>query len=167
MEMRLPPAWLSSNMASILSIRRQFMGAAAPRNLWAGRCGSVGIASSSMLRPSQFGEERSRGLCELGSCEVRQEFEDSLRRLGTEYVDLYQIQRPDNTLSIERATEVLLEFYAEGRVRAIGVSNFSAAQMDAFRSVAPMHLNQPPTTCLRARLMTTFCHTAKSTRLLF
>ena len=75
---------------------------------------------------------------------LRQEFEDSLRRLATDYVDLYQIHWPDTTISVERAAEVLLAFYQEGRIRAIGVSNFSAAQMKAFQSVAPLHSNQPP-----------------------
>lgn len=75
---------------------------------------------------------------------LRQEFEDSLRRLATDYVDLYQIHWPDTTLPVERAAEVLLGFYEEGRIRAIGVSNFSAAQMEAFRKVAPLHSDQPP-----------------------
>lgn len=75
---------------------------------------------------------------------LRREFGDSLRRLGTEYVDLYQIHWPDTTIPIERAAEVLHAFYEEGRIRAIGVSNFSAAQMEAFRNIAPLHSNQPP-----------------------
>jgi aryl-alcohol dehydrogenase-like predicted oxidoreductase len=78
------------------------------------------------------------------STRLRREFEDSLRRLGMEYVDLYQIHWPDTTLPVECAAEVLLALYEEGRIRAIGVSNFSAVQMDAFRSVAPLHSNQPP-----------------------
>jgi aryl-alcohol dehydrogenase-like predicted oxidoreductase len=75
---------------------------------------------------------------------LRQEFEDSLRRLGTEYVDLYQIHWPDTTLPVERAAEVLLALYEERRIRAIGVSNFSVEQMKAFQTVAPLHSNQPP-----------------------
>ncbi|HUY80952.1 MAG TPA: aldo/keto reductase [Acidobacteriaceae bacterium] len=75
---------------------------------------------------------------------LRQEFEDSLRRLDTEYVDLYQIHWPDTTIPVERAAEVLLGLFEEGKIRAIGVSNFSAAQMEAFQSVAPLHSNQPP-----------------------
>jgi len=75
---------------------------------------------------------------------LRQEFDDSLRRLGTDYIDLYQIHWPDTTLPIESAAEVLLALYEQGKIRAIGVSNFSPAQMDAFRSVAPLHSNQPP-----------------------
>ncbi|HTD56369.1 MAG TPA: aldo/keto reductase [Silvibacterium sp.] len=75
---------------------------------------------------------------------LRREFGDSLRRLNTEYVDLYQIHWPDTTLPVERAAEVLLDLYEQKRIRAIGVSNFSAAEMSAFRSVAPLHSNQPP-----------------------
>ncbi|HTV07002.1 MAG TPA: aldo/keto reductase [Acidobacteriaceae bacterium] len=75
---------------------------------------------------------------------LRKEFEGSLRRLDTEYVDLYQIHWPDTTIPMERAAETLLGLYEEGKIRAIGVSNFSAAQMDAFWSVAPLHSNQPP-----------------------
>jgi aryl-alcohol dehydrogenase-like predicted oxidoreductase len=75
---------------------------------------------------------------------LRKEFEDSLRRLGTDYVDLYQIHWPDTTVPVERAAEVLLALYEERRIRAIGVSNFSAAQMEVFRKVAPLHSNQPP-----------------------
>lgn len=75
---------------------------------------------------------------------LRQELADSLQRLGTDYVDLYQIHWPDTTVPVERVAEVLREFYEQGRIRAIGVSNFSAAQMAAFRGVAPLHSNQPP-----------------------
>ncbi|MGB7189456.1 MAG: aldo/keto reductase, partial [Acidobacteriaceae bacterium] len=55
-----------------------------------------------------------------------------------------QIHWPDTTIPVERAAEVLLALYQEGCIRAIGVSNFSAAQMEAFQSVAPLHSNQPP-----------------------
>ena len=75
---------------------------------------------------------------------LRKEFEDSLRRLGTDYVDLYQIHWPDTTVPVERAAEVLLALYEERRIRSIGVSNFSVAQMEDFRRVAPLHSNQPP-----------------------
>ncbi len=75
---------------------------------------------------------------------LRQEFEDSLRRLGTEYVDLYQIHWPDTTLPMERAAEVMRELLDAGRIRAVGVSNFSVKQMEAFAQITPIDANQPP-----------------------
>jgi aryl-alcohol dehydrogenase-like predicted oxidoreductase len=75
---------------------------------------------------------------------LRQELEDSLRRLDTDYIDLYQIHWPDTVLPVEVAAAELQKFYEEGKIRAIGVSNFSVGQMDAFRAVAPLHSNQPP-----------------------
>ena len=90
---------------------------------------------------------------QLDPARLRQEFEDSLQRLGTAYVDLYQIHWPDTTLPVERAAEVLLALYEEGRIRAIGVSNFSSAQMETFRNVARCTRTSRPTICLSARLM--------------
>ena len=75
---------------------------------------------------------------------LRKELEDSLRRLGTDFIDLYQIHWPDTTLPMEEVAEVMQRFCDEGKIRAIGVSNFSAPQMDAFRKIAPIHSNQPP-----------------------
>ena len=75
---------------------------------------------------------------------LRQELEDSLRRLGTDFVDLYQIHWPDTLVPVAEVAGLFAEFQREGKVRAIGVSNFSVAQMQEFRSVAPLASNQPP-----------------------
>jgi aryl-alcohol dehydrogenase-like predicted oxidoreductase len=75
---------------------------------------------------------------------LRQEIEDSLRRLGTEYIDLYQVHWPDTRTPIAETAALLAEFQREGKVRALGVSNFSIAQMEEFRAVAPLSSNQPP-----------------------
>lgn len=104
-----------------------------------GRRDSFYIATKAGLEWNQLGV-----FANSDPARLRSEFEDSLRRLNTDYVDLYQIHWPDTTIPVERAAEVLLALYEEGRIRAIGVSNFSAAQMRAFRSVAPLHSNQPP-----------------------
>src|SRR5579863_551710 len=66
---------------------------------------------------------------------IRREIEDTLLRLRTDYVDLYQVHWPDTLVPIEETAAVLDELRAQGKVRALGVSNFSAAQMDAFRRV--------------------------------
>lgn len=75
---------------------------------------------------------------------LRQELEDTLRRLGTETIELYQIHWPDPLVPIAETAALLAEFQREGKVRALGVSNFSVAQMEEFRSVAPLASDQPP-----------------------
>ena len=75
---------------------------------------------------------------------LRQELEDSLRRLGTDFVDLYQLHWPDTLVPVAEVAGLFAQFQREGKVRAIGVSNFSVAQMQEFRSFAPLASNQPP-----------------------
>ena len=75
---------------------------------------------------------------------IRQEIADSLKRLRTDYVDLYQVHWPDPLVPIEETAETLHALYREGRIRAIGVSNYSPEQMDLFRQAAPLHTAQPP-----------------------
>jgi aryl-alcohol dehydrogenase-like predicted oxidoreductase len=75
---------------------------------------------------------------------LRSELENSLRRLGTEYIDLYQIHWPDPLAPIAETAALLAGFVREGKVRALGVSNFSVAEMEEFRSVTPLASDQPP-----------------------
>ena len=75
---------------------------------------------------------------------LRSELEDSLRRLDTEYIDLYQVHWPDLLVPIDEVAQLFADFLREGKVRAVGVSNFSIAQMQTFRSIAPLSSNQPP-----------------------
>lgn len=60
---------------------------------------------------------------------VRQAVEDSLRRLGTDYIDLYQLHRPDTETPIAETLQALDGLVQAGKVREIGVSNFSAQQL--------------------------------------
>ena len=75
---------------------------------------------------------------------LRRELEDSLRRLGTDYIDLYQVHWPDTRVPVAEVAGVLAGFQREGKVRALGVSNFSVAQMEEFRRVATLASDQPP-----------------------
>lgn len=75
---------------------------------------------------------------------IRKEIEDSLRRLRTDVIDLYQVHWPDTKVLIDETAHVLQELRREGKIRAIGVSNYSPAQMEVFRSAAPLHTSQPP-----------------------
>jgi len=72
------------------------------------------------------------------------EVEDSLRRLQTDVIDIYQVHWPDPNTAIEETAEAMAALYRAGKIRAVGVSNFSPADMDAFRAVAPLHTVQPP-----------------------
>ena len=62
---------------------------------------------------------------------VRQAAEDSLRRLGTDRIDLYQLHTPDPQVPIEETLGALDELVRAGKVREIGCSNFSAEQLRA------------------------------------
>lgn len=75
---------------------------------------------------------------------ITKEVEDSLTRLQTDYIDIYQIHWPDYNTTFEETAETMQKLYDEGKIRAIGVSNFSPEQMDEFRKTAPLHTNQPP-----------------------
>ena len=72
------------------------------------------------------------------------EIDDSLRRLRTDYIDIYQVHWPDPLVPIEETAEAMRGLYDLGKIRAIGVSNFSVEQMERFRQVAPLHVLQPP-----------------------
>ncbi len=63
---------------------------------------------------------------------IRREVEASLRRLGTDYIDLYQTHWPDDTTPISETMETMLALKQEGKIRAIGVSNVSVAQMEEY-----------------------------------
>ncbi|HTY68756.1 MAG TPA: aldo/keto reductase [Alphaproteobacteria bacterium] len=75
---------------------------------------------------------------------LRRELEASLKRLRTDYIDLYQIHWPDPLVLVEETAAVLECFRREGKIRALGVSNFSPVQMRTFRKVAALHAVQPP-----------------------
>ena len=75
---------------------------------------------------------------------IMKEVEGSLRRLRTDYIDIYQIHWPDYDTPVEEAAEAMNDLYKAGKIRAIGVSNYSVGQMDAFRQKAILHTSQPP-----------------------
>jgi aryl-alcohol dehydrogenase-like predicted oxidoreductase len=75
---------------------------------------------------------------------ILQEAEDSLRRLRTDRIDVYQVHWPDPLVTIEEIAETMHTLFEQGKIRAIGVSNFSVGQMERFRRVAPLHVLQPP-----------------------
>jgi aryl-alcohol dehydrogenase-like predicted oxidoreductase len=85
---------------------------------------------------------------------LRQELEASLRRLQVDTIDLYQIHWPNPDGEIEEGWEALARFKQEGKVRWIGVSNFSVEQMKRVQKIAPITSLQPPYSMLRRAIET-------------
>ncbi len=74
---------------------------------------------------------------------IRYGVEASLEALGTDYIDLYQVHWPDPQTPFEETAEALAKLVADGKVRHVGVSNFDAAQIDAFSRTLPVETLQP------------------------
>ena len=75
---------------------------------------------------------------------IAREIDDSLRRLQTDVIDLYQVHWPDPLVPCEETAETLHKLQESGKIRAVGVSNYAPQQMTAFASNAPLHSCQPP-----------------------
>ena len=90
---------------------------------------ALGSGRRDVVVATKFGmpiDERRRG---ARPEYVRRALEDSLRRLGTDFVDLYQIHQPDPETPVSATLEALDALVREGKVREIGCSNFSAEQI--------------------------------------
>jgi aryl-alcohol dehydrogenase-like predicted oxidoreductase len=85
----------------------------------------------------------------LKHASLQEELEGSLRRLGVDAIDLYQIHWPNPEDEIEEGWETLAKFKEQGKVRFIGVSNFSVAQMKRAQKISPITSLQPPYSLLR------------------
>jgi aryl-alcohol dehydrogenase-like predicted oxidoreductase len=92
---------------------------------------------------------------------IMREVDDSLRRLRTDYIDIYQVHWPDPLVEIEETAAAMQTLFRQGKIRAIGVSNFSIEQMQRFRSVAPLHVLQSPYNLFEREIETDllpYCH---------
>ena len=85
----------------------------------------------------------------LKAASLAEELEGSLSRLGVEPIDLYQVHWPDPEEEIEEGWETLARFREQGKVRWIGVSNFSVEQMKRVQKIAPITSLQPPYSMVR------------------
>jgi aryl-alcohol dehydrogenase-like predicted oxidoreductase len=92
----------------------------------------------------------------IGPClkakSVRRECEDSLRRLKIDAIDLYQIHWPEPDEDIEEGWTEMARLKQEGKVRWIGVSNFSVEQMKRAQAIAPITSLQPPYAVVRREI---------------
>jgi aryl-alcohol dehydrogenase-like predicted oxidoreductase len=100
----------------------------------------------SIILATKVGLDWTNGKIERNSSRQRilHELEDTFRRLQTDYVDIYQVHWPDPLVPVEETAATLRELYEQGKIRAIGVSNYSPEEMARFRGVAPLHTIQPP-----------------------
>jgi aryl-alcohol dehydrogenase-like predicted oxidoreductase len=80
---------------------------------------------------------------------LAEELEGSLKRLGVDTIDLYQVHWPNPDEELEEGWAQLARFQEQGKIRWIGVSNFSIAQMQRVQSIAPITSLQPPYSMLR------------------
>jgi aryl-alcohol dehydrogenase-like predicted oxidoreductase len=89
--------------------------------------------------------DRRGAICRNSSpARLRAELEQSLRRLRADFVDLYQVHWPDPNTPLEDTAHALRRFHEEGKIRAIGVSNFTPEQIEIFRTISPVHASQSP-----------------------
>ena len=89
-----------------------------------------------------------------GAGALRRDLEASLRSLGTDYVDLYQVHWPDPATPFAETAEALDDFVREGKIRSVGVSNYDSRQMAAFQQTRPIDAVQPPYHLFRREIET-------------
>ena len=75
---------------------------------------------------------------------IAHEVDQSLKRLGVDRIDLYQIHWPDPRVPFESSMEAMLKLQDAGKIRYIGLSNFSREQVEACLKAGPVHSLQPP-----------------------
>jgi aryl-alcohol dehydrogenase-like predicted oxidoreductase len=111
-----------------------------------GKAIAEGNVRSRVLIATKVGLEWEGGRVFRNASRARilQEVEDSLRRLRTDHIDVYQVHWPDPLVAIEETAEAMHTLFEQGKIRAIGVSNFSVGQVERFRRIAPLHVLQPP-----------------------
>jgi aryl-alcohol dehydrogenase-like predicted oxidoreductase len=97
------------------------------------------IATKGGLRRTPGGQVRDSSPAWL-----RRGVEDSLRALGVDHVDLYQVHWPDPDVPFAETAEALQEMVDEGKIRHVGVSNFGVAQLADFARTRPVETVQPP-----------------------
>ncbi len=83
---------------------------------------------------------------------IMKEAEASLRRLNTDYIDLYQIHWPDKNTPVEDSWEAMIRLQEQGKVRFIGVSNFDEKLLEACEKKTHVNSLQPPYSLLNRRV---------------
>ena len=98
-----------------------------------------------------WNEKRQKITC-LKKESIRQECINSLKRLNVEVIDLYQMHWPDPDEDVEEGWEEMLKLLDEGKVRYLGVSNFSVTQLERVRKMGTVSSLQPPYSMLNRKV---------------
>ncbi len=109
------------------------------RVILATKCGLVWHTGQGMFFLEEHGAPVHRF---LGGQSIRYEVEQSLKRLGTDYIDLYQTHWQDPTTPIEETMGTLLDLKRQGKIRAIGVSNSTLDQLRHYQAVGTVDTAQ-------------------------
>jgi len=80
------------------------------------------------------------------------ECELSLKRLGVETIDLYQIHWPDTSTPVDESMKAMVQLKEQGKIRAIGVSNYDAKWLSDAMKVAPLASDQPPYSLIQRKI---------------
>ena len=104
------------------------------------KCGLIGDPKTPNAGPKQVGAPAS----------IRREVEGSLKRLGVERIDLYQMHWPaEDGTPLETYWQALLDLKAEGKVRAVGLSNHTVVQLEAAEAIGHVDTLQPPFSAIK------------------
>jgi len=114
----------------------------------AGRRDEVVIATKGGLHWDAQGRQAH----DASPATLRRQCEASLRRLRTDRVELYYVHAPDPRVPIAETAGAMKELLDEGKTRAVGVSNFSVAQLEAFAAECPLTVFQPPYSMLQRQI---------------
>ncbi len=99
----------------------------------------VVIATKGAITP--WDENNTR---DAGREAIRQQVEASLKGLGVDHIDLYQIHWPDPDTPQQETAQTVQELVDEGKIRHAGVSNYGVAELEAFEAIRPVETLQPP-----------------------
>lgn len=83
---------------------------------------------------------------------IKRECDESLRRLQTDWIDLYYLHAPDPQVPVAESATAFHDLLAAGKVRAVGVSNFSVTQLEQFYPVCEISAVQPPYNMLQREI---------------
>jgi len=111
------------------------------RALANGRRDRIALATKVALN---WNDDQDKVWRDATASRIEREIEDSLKRLQTDRIDIYQVHWPDPKTPMDETARALEKLYKAGKIRAIGVSNFTPSQMDELQRSIPLHSLQPP-----------------------